>query len=317
MSMKTIYRLFIAISCCLFIASCEKASNITEVEKELITVKLSCIGEISDIITTPLRSSSLTSKDLCAIQVYSLDANGKTTPYARGLFDDLSNVSITLVDGNQYKFKALYLKNAKNKIDNIEGGYFKPFNTSASSTSSVTNTFDYNNSEQFRNLSYESGTFEMYGSQYDRYNDELYYGRIDSYTPSKNGNVSISLKKSFWALKVVANWGKSITKGELQIGINRAPSLSLPYSKSTNSIETYISLVNYDEPLSNENCSENVNVSINYVVGGTTTPVANQNIDFQRNTLTTLVVSIGADPVNDMTFEFESNNLIDKGTIEF
>lgn len=315
--MKTIYRLFIAISCCLFIASCEKASNITEVEKELITVKLSCIGEISDIITTPLRSSSSTSQDLCAIQVYSRDdANGKTTPYARGLFDDLSNVSITLVDGNQYKFKVLYLKNAKNKIDNIEGRYFKPFNTSTSSTSSVTNTFDYGNSESFNNLSYELGNFQMYGSLYSRYNDELYYGRIDSYTPSKNGNVSISLKKSFWALKVVANWGKSITKGELQIGIYNAPSLSLPYSQSTNSIETYISLISYDEPLSNENCSENANISINYVVDGTTTPVANQNINFQRNTLTTLIVSIGADPVNDMTFEFESNNLIDKGTIE-
>ena len=111
--MKTLYRFSIAVFCCLFITSCEKMSNVAEVEKELMTVKLSCIGEISDIITTPLRSNVSDSKDLCAIQVHTIDANGKTTPYAYGLFDNLSDVSITLVDGVQYRFKALYLKNAK------------------------------------------------------------------------------------------------------------------------------------------------------------------------------------------------------------
>ena len=316
MNMKTLYRLFIAVFCCLFIISCEKMSNVAEVEKELMTVKLSCIGEISDIITTPLRSNVSDSKDLCAIQVHTIDANGKTTPYAYGLFDNLSDVSITLVDGVQYRFKALYLKNAKSKIDNIEGQYFKPFNRNTASTTSVSNSFNYTHSEFFSNLGYECGNFDMYGSLYDRYNDELYYGRVSNYTPSNNGVVSISLKKAFWALKVIADWGKSIIEGELQIGIKGAPSMLLPYSQSTNSVESYISLFDYSKPLTDDTCSENVNISINYLVDGTTTPIASQNINFQRNTLTTLVVSIGADPVSGMTFEFESGNLNDKGTIE-
>ena len=113
--MKTLYRLFIAAFCCLFITSCEKMSNVAEIEKELMTIKLSCIGEISDIITTPLCSKVSDSEDLCAIQVHTIDANGNATPYAYGLFDNLSDVSITLVDGVQYRFKALYLKNAKSK----------------------------------------------------------------------------------------------------------------------------------------------------------------------------------------------------------
>ena len=295
--------------------SCKKQETITATSDKLITVPILCIGEISDIVTTPLRSS--TSNDLCAIQVHNT-TNGANSAYARGVFDNLNDVRITLVEGNTYRFKVLYLKNAKNKIDNIDGRYFNPFNTNEASTSSVTNEFEYSNSVSFSNLSYETGSFDMYGSRYKRYDDEMYYGKIDNVSPSTNTPISISMKKAFFGLKVIADWKESIKRGSLEISVNNAPTFNLPYNLNKKTIETYLTIYAYYHVLDSAPYTDNANVSINYIdTDGTVTPVASQSIGFVRNTMTTITVSVGNDGKSGIAFNFEDNPMADSGKIEF
>ena len=109
MKKVTIFRsAILALLACVGIAACDKNSDVVPDEPETYTVNLGWAGEILDVSYEPMTRA--TTNDLYGIQVYSMPESASSStdwaPYAAGLFDDPSNITITLAGGYKYYFKA-------------------------------------------------------------------------------------------------------------------------------------------------------------------------------------------------------------------
>lgn len=156
-----------AIFMCVNLASCSSDDVVENQEPQKITVSLDCVGEILDVTHEPLLRTARC--NLYEISVYTEDG----AKYAVGSFDAIDNLTIDLLDGKTYSFKVSYTLNYPN---------------------TPTNKFNY---------SVSSGSNAL-TPEYYRFFD-VYYGAIDKYTPTINGNVEIYMKRMSFGLKLVAN----------------------------------------------------------------------------------------------------------------
>lgn len=104
--MKRIFSLFAILA---ILSSCKDLLSDDMNKEDLIEVNLSLTGDVT-VKEEPL-TKTFDSNDLIAIQV-----NRGYTPYAYGLFDDISNLKIYLHSGESYIFKAMMIKNGKNTL---------------------------------------------------------------------------------------------------------------------------------------------------------------------------------------------------------
>ncbi len=129
---------------CVGITSCSNESDkiIDQEEKKMCTVKIN-VENIVNIVEQPMkRTESENNTDLYLIGV-SKGSNFNEI-YAYGLFDNLNNISIQLVEGDTYTIQASAVKDGKNKISSTNDGlYGNPF------LSKLTNSFIYENDDDF------------------------------------------------------------------------------------------------------------------------------------------------------------------------
>lgn len=76
---------------------------------DLIPVKLSLVGEV--VVDEEPLTKVASSNDFIAIQVYQ-----DNVPYAYGIFEDASNLSLYLHSERNYSFKVMYIKDGKDKL---------------------------------------------------------------------------------------------------------------------------------------------------------------------------------------------------------
>lgn len=188
-------------------------NDVAEGNKEYV-VSIGMGGEMVNITDAPLTKAS--GNDLYGFQVYVKKKGYESASYnyyAYGLFDDISDLSITLVDGYLYKFVATCVIDGKNKIDkNYYSAtglirYNVPFETY------LLNKFVYDTSEGcpfLTNLS--EYTSDVVNIQPDRY-----YGEAVNFDPSLSENIDIEMLKCMTGMKLVVS---KITEGELVISIN-------------------------------------------------------------------------------------------------
>lgn len=100
----------IAILSAVILSGCTK-ERMPEVNPDegMVLVHLNLDGEV-DVDETPL-TRAFTTNDLIGVQVYQ-----GSSPYAYGLFDDVSNINIYLNSGETYSFYCTVLKNGKNHV---------------------------------------------------------------------------------------------------------------------------------------------------------------------------------------------------------
>lgn len=129
-----------AIALCANFASCSNESDkiIDQEEKKMCTVKIN-VENIVNIVEQPMgRAEENTDLYLIAVSKVS-DSN----TYAYGLFDNLNNITIQLVEGEAYLIQAVAVKDAKNKIAGGDDFYANPF------LAELTNSFVYENDDDF------------------------------------------------------------------------------------------------------------------------------------------------------------------------
>ena len=130
-----------AIALCANFASCSNESDkiIDQEEKiKMCTVKIN-VENIVNIVEQPMgRAEENTDLYLIAVRKVS-DSN----TYAYGLFDNLNNITIQLVEGEAYLIQAVAVKDAKNKIAGGDDFYANPF------LAELTNSFVYENDDDF------------------------------------------------------------------------------------------------------------------------------------------------------------------------
>lgn len=209
------------------LVACSKEDAPTpQEEPEFYTVQLGWGGEIVDIAYEPLDTRA-TTDDLYGIQVYSKPNNNSTAtswePYAYGLFDDPTNISIDLASGNKYKFVAAMVVDGKNYYDGGEY-YTLPFEGIESSYS-FGFTYSANDNMGFGAWDDES-----------LYEIESFYGEVDNFAPSSsNVEATITMKRVSFGAKFIVE-GALAKSGTLDIQIYGAAKMSLALTEGEDSI---------------------------------------------------------------------------------
>ena len=287
----------LALLVCVGIAACDKNSDVVPDEPETYTVKLGWAGEILDVSYEPLTRA--TNDDLYGIQVYSLPKSVEPeydydwNPYAYGLFDDPSNITITLASGYKYRFVATMVKDGKNRIYSHDEYYHEPFR--ANYFIKVENKFKYDANYQIHYLAYGLTALEVSKSYY-RPNVERFYGELTNYIPGEsNTNAKIDMKRTSFGAKFVAE-GKLAVDGKLEIQIDEAPKMELALTSGADKISDIFTFYQVKKAWQEEDYTEDIPVNFKWIrADGTEAPMGTHTITFKRNKTTIVKFNIEKD----------------------
>lgn len=272
--------------------SCSNELQEEQSTPKTYTVSLGVKGEILDVIQTPLTKSG-ENNNLYGIQVYSTntpDDNYSYSPYAYGLFDDISNISITLLDGYYYRFVCTMVLNGKNILQHNEGKYNYPFcNFSGYGGTSIENRFKITTQAGLSGL--EGGYTYLTANWYNRPNTDRYYGVISGFQPTANSTINIEMKRTVFGVKFIA---AGLTEGNLKIVMNETPELYINSTDAKHEIEDIFTFYNVAMAFSEENYSEDIKTSIYWEkADGTEVPIAvNYTLTFTRKMMHTVRINL-------------------------
>lgn len=256
------------------------------------TVSLGLAGEITNIENSPLTKA--VTNDLYGIQVYSMPSTGgEYKPYAYGLFDDIANISINLLEGYKYKFACSVIVNGKNKIYAIGTGvYALPFYLDGNNVS-IGRTFSFSSDKSMTCIARGTTSLSINGmhSIVNRPNVDRYYGETIDYVPATNSSVSINMKRVAFGAKFIT---EGLTEGKITITLKDAPTMSIEYPNTTiQDIFTFENLYPSGMTWTQDTYTETIPVSISWQkADGAVVPLVSQDIPFTRNMLTTITVKV-------------------------
>lgn len=283
------------------------------------TVSLGFSGEITSIEDSPLTKAA--SSNLYGIQVYSMPTNGtEYKPYAYGLFDDISSITIKLLEGYKYKFDCTMLVDGKNKVyySQYEKTYSVPFYVyNGSNTTSLNTSPSFIIEGSYRYNAIDQGnTFLAIDSKtYSRPNIDRYYGETIDYTPAENTSISINMKRVSFGAKIIAD---GLTEGKLNITLDKAPAMTIAYpATEIQDIFTFENPYPYGNKWIQDAYTETIPVSISWTkVDGAVVPLVTQDITFTRNKLTTITVKVKDSSINNgVSVSQESTSMGDGGSV--
>jgi hypothetical protein len=315
----------------------------SQLQGQEVTVALNLKGDFNvDVTQDPLTKAS--SNDAYGINVYyDKESDGKTNDvYAYGLFDNVASMSITLLSGHKYKFCCTLVKDAKNTLyygqafGNSYSGYAYPFQTSASNSTPLNNTFIINENNKYLSgigndpVHLKENTSPSTSNATTNAKINRFYGETDQYTPVPNGTVDIYLKRTIFGAKFVVN---GVQEGSVKVTcanffnqtyIQDDPGTEQIYSFSAGPYTCW----KYEEDHPGETYSSAGTVSINYTSnrGGSLWNLSSsRSITFKRNVITTVTINISPDfsgssftiteePMgddNDINIGINSDGLID------
>ena len=301
--MKKLAMALMSLMALVFCAACSSAiddmesvsGSTTQKQEHKVRTQLNFTGEILKIKESPLsRGEETAAKDWYAIQVYQMDStnNGTMdghiiygytyTPYAYGLFDDVSNLELDLVEGKTYKIEAVMIKEASDSIYKISTGggryLYEP-----------TNAFKVTPNVCFSSYSLAS-EFHFYKDNvsYDHYLEE-FYGCTTGYTPKEGSSANISMKRASFGVKLKAN---DFTEGTITARIGGSPNITMTPEQTE-----VQKIISFRHDLSGEQETNLVTI-VWTKPDGTQLTLGSKNITFKRNTLTTIEFSAKAPTIS-------------------
>ena len=282
-------------------------------EPEFYTVQLGWGGEIVDIAYEPLDTRAA-GNDLYGIQVYSKPNNNSTAtswePYAYGVFDDPTDISIDLASGNKYKFVATMVVDAKNKIANMMDGigveeevrdhYAAPFNVFFDDIGT------FISERKNEDIIYSHAwIIDLEGEIHSSHTPNLdrYFGVEEDFVPSSNNtDITITMKRVSFGAKFIVE-GALAKSGTLDIQIPEAPKMSLTLTEGEDSISDIFTFFGegYGGELyacTRDDFSEVMSVSFKWIrPNGTELQIGTFPITFKRNTTTVVTIKMENDVV--------------------
>ena len=301
--MKFSHFIFAAVMGIMTFASCQEniTPEIPAQEQEFYTVQLGFGGEL-DITYEPLTRGN-DNNDLYGIQVYSAPNNEEKTTwsyYAHGLFDNIDNVTISLLKGFKYKFVATMVVDGKNKLKNYSDGFSYPFFISAQQgrKSIVENFFNYSSNENISNINSGISYLEGLSGFFYHPNTERFYGELIDYVPeeSSNDKAKIHMKRTSFGAKFIAQ-GKLAKAGRLEVLMTEAPAISIDLAQEKQHDDIYtFKYVKYAYDYQTGNYEEDIDVSINWYYdtedGEVTVPLGTHKITYKRNATTVVKINL-------------------------
>ena len=255
-----------------------------------------------------LPTKATATDNLYGINVYydpARDGNSNTH-YAYGLFDNKEDMSITLLSGYTYKFECTLVKDGKSTLycgqygGNAFSGYAKPFQTSATASTQLSNSFIYGTT-YLNGITSGDATVKSSTTGYVEQtmpSIQRYYGEIEGYIPSSGGIVIIPLKKTVFGARMIID---KVAEGTLTATCRiNSNSYTLLRGSSTSKVYDTGSVL-YSFPDVRECWEEEapITATVNWTFTSSVFSQWNQSgsetVTFKRNTLTTITVSCTPD----------------------
>lgn len=270
-------------------------NNNTISEEEYVTVNIKLGGEILDVTQEPM-TKGLTNNDLTAIQINEVVMNDyeEEVPYAWGLFDDVSNISVKLKKGSKYDIEATTVINGKSIMRFTEEGYCDPFILNNKCTF-VTNNMDISSTCSFQALNMSNvylKKYNGYGYQYSNA-DKFYYTNV--FVAEEWSGIDLDMKRVSAGLKVITN---NLTGGKLLIESRDFPHIEINPGEEYDEIYTipwYVTM-GMENKWGDDDCKTSSIMTFTYQdASGEKTQIASQKIEFTRNKKTVITVNIPDD----------------------
>lgn len=270
-------------------------NNNTISEEVYVTVNIKLGGEILDVTQEPM-TKGLTNNDLTAIQINEVVMNyyEEEVPYAWGLFDDVSNISVKLKKGAKYDIEATTVINGKSIMRFTEEGYCDPFILNNKFTF-VTNNMDISSTCSFQALNMSNvylKKYNGYGYQYSNA-DKYYY--TNSFVAEEGSGIDLEMKRVSAGLKVITN---NLTDGKLLIESRDFPNIEINPGEEYDEIYTipwYVTM-GMGNKWGDDDCKTSSIMTFTYQdASGEKTQIASQKIEFTRNKKTVITVNIPDD----------------------
>lgn len=281
---------------------CKKETAPSNINEEKITVSLNLVGDFNvEVSQDPITKGEATA-DAYAINVY-YDKEGNGTQddiYAYGLFDNVSDMHITLLSNHQYSFRCTLVKDARNTLffgqafNNTFSGYAYPFQTNSSNSTMVNNAFVVGSTKYFSGFNngsaHMAATTSPSTSNATSYpNTNRFYGETSNYVPVQNGVITIYLKRVVFGARFIIsghqNGSLNIKCGDF---FNRGVSNG-----------TYESIYTFPNPVNvwqNETpIVATLTATYTSSWGSLWNLTQSQDIQFKRNVMTTVNIQINPD----------------------
>ena len=293
---------------------------------EKILVSLNILGDFDAEVESEPITKAVTSADAYGINVYyDKEADCITNDlYAYGLFDNVGDMSITLLSNHKYKVCCTLIKDAKNALyfgqafGNAYSGYAYPFQTNDSGSTLLNNKFIIGTSTYLSGMN--SGDAHMAkttspSADNATHNASVnrFYGETDQYEPIPNGVIDVYLKRVVFGAKFVVS---GVKEGTLTVTCGQFYQKTYSVDDSgTENIYTFTDT---------HTCWEKgtpMTVPISFVYTSSRGSLWNisgsQDVQFKRNVMTTVNVILTPDlsgGLFDLSEEpLDAENIIDMG----
>lgn len=279
--------------------SCSKEESTSAEEAKEYNVSLKFNGEITTA-DTPLTRGTATN-DLIGVQVYQ-----DGTLFREGLFDNTEDLHINLFSDSKYRFVVTIVKDGKNivvgKNNQFKNGYYTPFGYRLKSNgfdypSDVNNEFEETSNRYFHGLG--SGRIRMTLSDYgdvDYPEADRFYGELDNYTPTENGEVAIDLKRTAFGLKYEVS---GVTDGTVSVKIENSSRTFFENTEITSEYESEERIFSFNDVYSAwkyaNNYTESITVSASWARGvGITQDLGSKTVQIKRNAMNIIRLKLGS-----------------------
>lgn len=290
-------------------SGCQKNDGEKFDSGEEVVVSLNLTGDFDvDVSQDPL-TRAVSTNDAYAINVY-YDKEGDGSQndlYAYGLFDNVADMTITLLSNHKYKFYCSLVKDAKTTLyygqafNNTYSGYAYPFQTNSSNSTQIMNRFIVGTATYFTGLgsgrSHVSSTTSPSTSNYQTYPKvNRYYGVTSDYVPVPNGTINIYLKRTVFGAKFVIS---GLKEGSLSVSANNSTHgsfYSATYSKDSEGTEIIYTFPDVSGVYSNDlPLVATVSLSYDSNRGQLWDMSQSKDIQFKRNVMTTVNIELNPD----------------------
>lgn len=212
---------------CLTLIGCSKSDPVRHKSEEM-TVSLNLTGDFDvEVEQNPLTKAGTFSNDAYGINVY-YDKEGDGTTddiYAYGVFDNVSDMSITMLSNHKYRVCCTLIKDARTALyfgqafNNTYSGYCYPFQTNASGSTLLNNKFIIGTSTYLSGMSsgnahIASTTSPSTSNATKNASVNRFYGETDQYEPVPNGTIDVYLKRVVFGAKFVIS---GVEEGSLEV----------------------------------------------------------------------------------------------------
>ena len=321
--------LFIALIWMILFSSCSDENKTPDINGKEIWIGLQ-IGPSLEYDSQPLSRATVQEAGIYAVNVFW--KKGSTfQPYATGLFEYISDISIGLIEGYIYRFDCTFLK--KNELPYNNNGYFGlPFSitTDKRVDAAVTNKLvisinPLNENQNFHQHIYKGAMHLEANDISERPTDtHRFYGSatldLINADPVTEGNrpvkfVSIELKRAYYTLRFAA---ENLSIGDsIKVETSNAKAFLIECTDATTSLsmseERLFSLQNVANiGNGNINATENLPINVYYRPKNAeewTSIISNQSITIQRNKKNLIkIINIDKHYDENTSISFEGDN---------